>query len=96
MHVIDREALNFVRKARLEYSPNRLLDTVAEILQVKTDSALATALRVGQPILSKMRHGKANVSSGMLIRMHEITGLTIGELKYLLGGNSFEIRRSVC
>lgn len=91
MHYRDGEVPNFVGKSWLDYSPDRLLDTMADMLQVKTDSALADALRVGQPILSKIRHRRANVSSGMLIRMHEVTGLTISELKYLLGGKCPEI-----
>lgn len=54
-------------------------------LGVTSDAALARALDVAPPTISKIRNRRAPISDGLLIRMHEETGLTIKELKAALG-----------
>jgi hypothetical protein len=67
------------------YDPNPLLITVAEHLNVKNDAQLARALAISPPIISKIRHRKMVVGPSLLIRMHEITNLSIKELRALMG-----------
>jgi DNA-binding transcriptional regulator YdaS (Cro superfamily) len=67
------------------YDPRPLLDTVTECLNVKNDAALSRALAVAPPIISKVRTGKAVVSAALLIRIHEITNISIKELRALMG-----------
>lgn len=67
------------------FNENRLLDSVRQLLGVKNDAALARALQVAPPVISKIRHGKAGISGDMLIRMHEETALSIRELRTLMG-----------
>ncbi|MDQ9172488.1 hypothetical protein Q8A64_18985 [Oxalobacteraceae bacterium R-40] len=67
------------------YDPNALLDTLIARLQLKNDAALCRLLEVGPPVISKIRHKRLPVGSSMLIRMHEISNLTIRELRYLMG-----------
>jgi len=62
-----------------------LLDGLIDILGLKNDAALARALDVSPPILSKIRHGGRNVSASTLIRMHEVSGLNIYELRACMG-----------
>jgi plasmid maintenance system antidote protein VapI len=68
-----------------EYNPNHLLDTLLGKLQLKNDAALARALQVAPPVLSKIRHQKLPVGASMLIRMHEYSGLSIRDLRDLMG-----------
>ncbi|MBK4734188.1 hypothetical protein [Noviherbaspirillum pedocola] len=67
------------------YDPNQLLDGMIEYLNVKNDAALSRALAVAPPIISKIRHRKMVVGPALLIRMHEITNLSIRDLRAMMG-----------
>ena len=64
---------------------NKLLDCVRERMGVKNDAALCRALAVAPAVISKIRHGKLQVTSRMMIRMHFRSGLSIAEIFALLG-----------
>jgi len=76
-----------------QYNPNRLLDTLIENLRLKNDAALSRALEVAPPVISKIRHHRLPVGASLLIRMHEVSDLTIRDLRYLMGDrrNKFRI-----
>jgi len=76
------------------YDPNRLLDTLIDKLQLKNDAALSRALSVAPPLISKIRHQRLPVGASMLIRMHEATGLSITELRALMGDRRQKFRIS--
>ena len=63
--------------------PTRLLDAVIEKLRLKNDRALCRVLGVAPPVISKIRHRRIPVGAGLLIRMHEESGMSIRELKSL-------------
>jgi hypothetical protein len=67
------------------YDPNRLLDSLIERLKLKNDAGLCRALEVAPPLISKIRHRRLPVGSSLLIRMHEISDLSIKELRTLMG-----------
>ncbi|AMP05793.1 hypothetical protein [Collimonas pratensis] len=67
------------------YDPNHLLDSLIEKLQLKNDAALARALEVAPPVVSKIRHLSLPVGASLLIQMNEITDLPIRELRALMG-----------
>jgi hypothetical protein len=69
----------------MRFDPNLLLDALIGKLHLKNDRALSLALGVAPPVLSKIRHRKLTVGASLMIRMHEITGLTIAELRSLMG-----------
>lgn len=62
-----------------------LLDVLIDFLGLKNDAALGRELQVSPPILSKIRHGGLPVSAAILIRMHEVSGLSIFELRACMG-----------
>ena len=68
-----------------DYYPNHLIDTLIAHLQLKNDAALCRHLHVARPIISRIRHRKLPVTASILLRMHEETGLSMRELRYLLG-----------
>jgi hypothetical protein len=76
------------------YDPNRLLDVLIERLNVKNDAALCRVLSVAPPVISKIRHARLPVGASMLIRMHEETGLSIRELRDLMGDRRNRLRIS--
>lgn len=63
---------------------NNLLNVVAAKLGAKNDRALAAALGVPPPTISKLRHYRMSVTPAMLMRLHESTDMPINELKSLL------------
>lgn len=77
-----------------EYDPNNFFDMLLDNLRLKNDAALARKLEVGPPVISKIRHGRLPVGGALLIRVHEVTGLTIVDLRYLLGDRRKKFRIS--
>ena len=66
-------------------NPNALLDHLIKQLDLKNDAALARALDVASPVISKVRHGRLSVGATMLISMHEVSGISIKDLRELMG-----------
>jgi plasmid maintenance system antidote protein VapI len=77
-----------------QYNPNKFLDSVRDKLQLKSDAALCRTLEVHSPLISKIRHGRSPVSAALLIRLHEVTGLNISDLRFLLGDRRSKFRIS--
>src|SRR3954464_12867812 len=75
------------------YDPNHLLDVLIEKLNLKNDAALSRALEVAPPLISKIRHRRLPVGASLLIRMHEVSALSIKDLRHLMGDrrNKFRI-----
>jgi hypothetical protein len=76
------------------YDPNNLLDSLLQKMRLKNDAALCRVLEVGPPMLSKIRHRRLPVGASLLIRMHEVSGLSISELRTLLKDNRKKYRAS--
>ena len=79
---------------QLKYDPNRLLDTLIEKLHLKNDAALSRALEVAPPVISKIRHNRLPVGASLLIRMHEVSDMSIRDLRYLMGDRRTKFRIS--
>lgn len=76
------------------YDPNHLLDAMLDKLKLKNDAALSRALEVAPPVISKIRHRRLPVGASMLIRMHEVSDLSVAELRELLGDRRQKYRLS--
>ncbi len=76
------------------YDPDRLLDTLINKLALKNDAALSRALEVAPPVISKIRHRRLPVGASLLIRMHEVSDLSIKELRTLMGDRRTKYRIS--
>jgi plasmid maintenance system antidote protein VapI len=81
-------------KQELVYNPDNLLDTLIERLHLKNDAALSRALEVAPPIISKIRHRRLPVGASLLIRMHEVSGLSIADMRQLMGDRRAKFRMS--
>lgn len=69
----------------LEYNPGNLLNTLLQKLGLKNDAALSRKLEIAPPVISKVRTLRLPVGASLLIRMHEETGLSIQDLRALMG-----------
>ena len=76
------------------YNPNNLLDTLRERMKLKNDAALSRALEVAPPVISKIRLRTLPVGASLLIRMHEVTDMSIRYLRDLMGDRRMKYRLS--
>ena len=74
------------------YDPGHLLNMLLRKLDLKNDAALGIELEIRPPLLSKIRNRRVPISAAVLIRMHEVSGLTIGELRALMGDRRQQFR----
>ena len=77
------------------FHPGNLLDSLTKILGLKNDAALARALEVSAPVLSKIRHRTLAVSGAVLIRMQEVSDLSISDLRFLMNDLSPRFRPGI-
>lgn len=64
--------------------PHRLLDFLIVHMGLKNDAALARLLAVSPASLSKIRHGKVNISADILLRSHETLQIPVADLRRML------------
>lgn len=74
-----------VQNTEVEYNPNALLDYMMGHLKCKNDAALARALEVAPPVISKIRHRRLPIGASLLVMMHEITNKPVQELRAIMG-----------
>ncbi|MBR7793810.1 hypothetical protein KDM87_14525 [Undibacterium sp. FT147W] len=67
---------------------NAFIDLLIQTMELKNDAALSRVLEVAPPVISKIRHGRLPVGASMLISAHEESGLSIREMKDVLGLNN--------
>lgn len=92
MEIVMHESQDPTSQA--EYNPNKLLDAMLNKLELKNDAALSRALEIAPPLISKIRHRRLPVAASMLIRMHEVSKLSVMELRELLGDRRSKFRIS--
>jgi hypothetical protein len=76
------------------YNPAKLLDTIRRDLSLRNDAALARSLDLQAPLLSKIRNAKLPISAGVLVRLHEVSGRSIDDLRFLMGDRRARFRIS--
>jgi hypothetical protein len=85
---------NLQLPATVTYNPNHLLDILLNQLKLKNDAALSRALEVAPPVISKIRHNRLPVGASLLIRIHEVSGRSINDLRVLMGDRRGKFRIS--
>ncbi|MEJ7806011.1 MAG: hypothetical protein WKG03_08860 [Telluria sp.] len=68
-----------------EYAPEKLLDAMHARLQLKNDAALARTLQLPPAVVSKLRRRQTSITAAILLRMHDITGWSISDLRAHMG-----------
>ena len=76
------------------YDPDQLLAALLNKLNLKNDAALSRTLEVSPPVISKIRHRRLPVTASLLIRMHEVSALSIAELRHIMGDRRSKFRFS--
>lgn len=74
------------------YNPSRLLDALIERMGLANDGALSRKLNVAKTVIYNIRHGHLAIPGSMLLWMHEATGISIDELRALMGDRRAKLR----
>jgi plasmid maintenance system antidote protein VapI len=96
MASVDEDANPVVKiqvatKGRLKienYHPNNILDALSKLLGVRSDAELAKILDSSAPVVSRIRRYKCGISGDLLIKMHEVSKLSIQDLRTLMAGKT--------
>jgi transcriptional regulator with XRE-family HTH domain len=76
------------------YNPDQLLKMLLTRLELKSNAALCRVLDVSPPLINRIRQGKSAISAPLLIRMHDISGISIRELRHMMGDRRRRFRIS--
>lgn len=76
------------------YNPGQLFDSTIARLRLRNDRDLSRQLQVAAPLLRKMRLRQLPISGVVLLRIHEITGISLPELRQLMGDRRRRFRLS--
>jgi len=76
-------------------TPNIVLDTIKDKFDLATDRELANHLDIGFQTISKIRTKVYPVSDTVILRIHEICGLTISEIRRLIELEDFRALTNV-
>ena len=68
-----------------DYDPELLLNSLMARMHLTEDAELAKRLRMDKRLLSQIRDRRLQISGSMLMLMQEASGVTIAELRRILG-----------
>jgi plasmid maintenance system antidote protein VapI len=77
------------------YLAHPLLDFLKKEYKLKNDAALAKALGIKPPTVSKIRADRQNISAEMKIIIHKKTGMSIADIESFLGEDNDSGRTEV-
>lgn len=87
---------NHSQSMQTPYDPNRLFDVLLTRTNTRNDAALSRMLGVSPTIISKVRHHRLPVGATLLIRAQEITGMSVRELRKVMGDRRARYRMQSC
>ena len=62
----------------------KLLNVIKKIYGINNDAELCRTLDVPPPTISKIRNGKIIVSADMILKIHEVLGMPVKDIRKLL------------
>ena len=77
------------------YDSNHLLDSILDKLHLADDTALCEALDVDESVIADLRELRREVDAALLIRMHELTDISLAGLRNILGDRRRKSRFAV-
>ncbi len=70
---------------QLNYDPNALVNSVICTLHLKNDFHLSKVLGISPSTIARIRYFQLPVSASILVRLHQETGLSVKELRAMMG-----------
>ena len=77
------------------YDPNRLINHLLQMMCLENDVELAPLLGVAPLVISKIRSKHLPMNASLLMRMREVTTLSIHDLRRLMGDRRDRYRLSM-
>ena len=74
------------------FDPNRLFDTLLQMLDLENDEALAHALHIEPYLVKRVREHQHPLDPSLLIRINEVTNINMRELRQMMGDRRTEYR----
>lgn len=68
-----------------DYDPALLLNSLLSRMHLTEDAQLAKRLQLDRRLLGQIREGRLQISGSMLMLIQEASGITITELRHILG-----------
>jgi hypothetical protein len=84
--------MNQLHACRLHYDPARFIDMLTLRSGAKNDVELAGCLGVHHNIIRSIRERRLYISPSMLLWISDVTGLSVHELRTLLGDRRARLR----
>lgn len=79
--------------SRIEnYNPAALLDFLIASMRLANDRALAVKMNMRPSLVAKLREGRIAVSGSILMWMQQASGLTVQQLRAVLGDQRTKLR----
>ena len=66
------------------YSPSDLLDKLIFLFNLKSDVSFSKKFRCSASHISKLRHKKTLISPNFLLRIHDVSQISISELRKMM------------
>lgn len=63
---------------------HKLLDALIRAGYARTDAQLAELLQTDRPYISRIRRGKAAVSARLILRIYDVTNLSVEQIRSLI------------
>ena len=87
-NIVDQKTINRPNQSlkpvhSTQFEPRDLLGALIKHLGLKNDVTLSRALELAAPLISKLRNDGLPVNAFILIRMHDVSGLSIAESRGL-------------
>ncbi|HYD59420.1 MAG TPA: hypothetical protein VEC35_03655 [Noviherbaspirillum sp.] len=74
------------------FDPNRLFDALLDQLELENDEALAHTLHVEPYLIKRIRDHQYALDPSLLIRINEVSGINMRELRQIMGDRRTEYR----
>lgn len=74
------------------FDPNRLFDTLQQMLDLENDEALSHVLHVEPYLIKRVRERQHPLDPSLLIRINEATGINMRDLRQMMGDRRTEYR----
>ena len=82
---LSKTTMKLAQEYNPHYNPSNLLNFLQKLLSCKNDAQLARLLEISAPAICKIRRRNFPIAASLLIRMHEVTNMSITDLRKLAG-----------
>jgi plasmid maintenance system antidote protein VapI len=67
------------------YTPGHYLDLIVERLGLRNDAQMSRKMGIGRLVINRIRHRKTPITADFMMLVHDLTGISIGDQRYMLG-----------